>query len=243
MISTYSDLYQQTLRSLPSLSSLIIEHDAVSPFMKNLINTTRSIEEKEELVRRQQLEKEIDVSNYIRATARLIDADSGVLTDPVTGEEIGFRFTSGSRNYLDAVDSPNQDEDRKTDWSMQLHARLVAELQGKDVSELTDLDYQNVKNYQLQQALGMFNDPEHSFSPYDRSITYNAPENTSISLAYKATGTDEHGRLFIEGINPQSGRSISFDMSNNPYLNTRNTGSGFDVYSSINTRRNRQTDF
>lgn len=223
MSQDYEALYQQTLSNLPDLNQEIVDTGSVSVFTQKLVNTTRSVEEKMSIVQQNMLDKELDIEGFQRGLLYLVDADSGYIENPVTKQRTQVRLSD--LNPIDATDSLGAN---KSSVSRVLQAKQVADLVGKPVDQLTAEDYQNVKNYQYQQVLGQFQNKDYQFSPYDRATQYENLEAQPLPVAFKATGVDAYGRALVEAINPTSGRRVSFDMSNNPYLNSR-----FDVYKSI----------
>ena len=56
MSQDYEALYQQTLSSLPDLNQEIIDTGSVSVFTQKLVNTTRSAEEKMDIIQQNMLE-------------------------------------------------------------------------------------------------------------------------------------------------------------------------------------------
>ena len=232
----FDSAYNNLLNNYESEDELALRLGTIDKYTQKLINTTRSIEEKYNLIQNNKLSKELDVTGYSKSNARFTDADSGFLVDE-SGNEIPFRLSDSNPNkYLDALDL--MDEQNKSDFSKELQADLVANLTGKRIEDLTPEDYINIKNYQQSEVLSQFLDNGHVFSPYDNNKIYNSPEQVNVPLAYKVNGRDSNGRLLIEAINPTSGRQVSFDMSNNPYLNTRNSPGGFDIYASMSSIKN-----
>lgn len=228
------DVYNDTLNDineLPSIEKELIQYDVVSPFTKKLINTTRSAKEKLALVEKNKLNKEFDIEGYLKGNIVFMgDADSGKFKDE-TGNIIDFRFTD--LNPLDAIDKQKARE--RSPYKASLQPKLVADLTGKAENELTENDYTNVANYQFNEMLNSLSNKDYKFSPYDKSKIYEKPLVESIPFAYKVVGEDKYGRKLIEAINPNTGRQVSFDMSNNPYLN-----SSFDLYKSIDSNKNRE---
>lgn len=228
------DVYNDTLNDineLPSIEKELLQYDVVSPFTKKLINTTRSAKEKLTLVEKNKLNKEFDIEGYLKGNIVFMgDADSGKFKDEA-GNVVDFRFTD--LNPLDAIDKQKARE--ISPYKASLQPKLVADLTGKAENELTESDYTNVANYQFNEIIGSLSNKDYKFNPYDKSKVYEKPSVQSIPFAYKVVGEDKYGRKLIEAINPETGRQISFDMSNNPYLN-----SSFDLYKSIDSNRNRE---
>lgn len=235
-MSQYNEygVYNDTLNGiseLPPLEEELLQHGVVSSFTKKLINTTRSAEEKLSLVEKHKLTKELNIGGYQKGTiVSMGDSDSGEFIDE-TGNKVGFRFTD--LNPLDAIDKQKARE--RSPYKAALQPKLVADLTGKAENELIEEDYTNVANYQFNEMFNSLTNKDHTFSPYDKSRVYEKPSVESIPFAYKVVGEDDYGRKLIEAINPETGRQISFDMSNNPYLN-----SSFDLYKSIDSNANRE---
>ena len=241
MTQSFEDYYQDALDNKMSNSDFITEHSGTSLHFRKLLDSTRSVEEKEAILKDRYLQKQQNITGFTETSSRFVDADSGYRSDG-KGGEIPFRLASGSNNYLDATDLMNQKG--KSTLSSTIQARQVADLVGKPEEELTDQDYLNVKNYQLGEHLKQYVDENYKFSPYDRTKTYSPVENTQVPMAYRVVGYDRNPdgtvrRELIEAINPISGRNVSFDMSNNPYLNSRNNPEGFSIFDSIDSRENR----
>lgn len=225
--------YNNTLNDindLPPLEEELLQYDVVSPFTKKLINTTRSAEEKLKLVESHKLNKELDIEGYSKGNiVSMGDADSGKFVDE-TGNIVDFRFAD--LNPIDAIDKQKARE--RSPYKASLQPKLVADLTGKSEKELTEDDYTNVANYQFNEMFNSLSNKDYKFNPYDKSKVYEKPSVESIPFAYKIVGEDKYGRKLVEAINPETGRQISFDMSNNPYLN-----SSFDLYKSIDSDKNR----
>ena len=58
MSQDYEALYQQTLSNLPDLNQEIVDTGSVSVFTQKLVNTTRSAEEKMDIIQQNMLNKE-----------------------------------------------------------------------------------------------------------------------------------------------------------------------------------------
>lgn len=231
-MSQYNDIYDNTLNdinNLPNIEEELLQYDVVSPFTKKLINTTRSAEEKFNLVEKHKLNKSLDIEGYSKGNiVSMSDADSGEFID-AQGNTINFRFAD--LNPIDAIDKQKAREN--SPYKAYLQPKLVADLTGKLENELTENDYTNVANYQFNEIFNSLSNKDYKFSPYNRNTIYNKVNTESIPFAYKIVGEDKYGRKLIEAINPETGRQVSFDMSNNPYLN-----SSFDLYKSINSESN-----
>lgn len=225
--------YNNTLNDindLPPLEEELLQYDVVSPFTKKLINTTRSAEEKLKLVESHKLNKELNIEGYLNGSiVSMSDSDSGTFID-ANGNQDKFRFAD--LNPIDAIDKQKARE--RSPYKASLQPKLVADLTGKSENELTEDDYTNVANYQFNEMFNSLSNKDYKFNPYDKSKIYEKPSVESIPFAYKVVGEDKYGRKLIEAINPETGRQISFDMSNNPYLN-----SSFDLYKSIDSDKNR----
>lgn len=228
------DVYNDTLNDineLPPIEEELLQYDVVSPFTKKLINTTRSAEEKLKLVESHKLNKELDIEGYRKGNiVSMGDTDSGKFVDEAGNVE-EFRFAD--LNPLDAIDKQKARE--RSPYKASLQPKLVADLTGKTENELTEDDYTNVANYQFNEMFNSLSNKNYKFNPYDKSRIYEKPSVKSIPFAYKVVGEDKYGRKLIEAINPETGRQVSFDMSNNPYLN-----SSFNLYKSIDSNTNRE---
>ena len=228
------DVYNDTLNDineLPPIEEELLQYDVVSPFTKKLINTTRSSEEKLKLVESHKLNKELDIEGYLSGNIiSMSDSDSGKFVDK-TGNIVDFRFAD--LNPLDAIDKQKARE--RSPYKASLQPKLVADLTGKTENELTEDDYTNVANYQFNEMFNSLSNKNYKFNPYDKSKIYEKSSVKSIPFAYKVVGEDKYGRKLIEAINSETGRQVSFDMSNNPYLN-----SSFDLYKSIDSDTNRE---
>ena len=229
----YEALYQQTLQNQQSTEDYIVENDLVSTYTKKLINATRSADEKLAILEKSRLQKELDVTGYLQGSIEsMSDADSGFFTD-INGQRQAFRFAD--LNPIDAIDK--EEARLASPYKSRLQPATVADLTGKPIDQLIEQDFTNVANYQYEQNRGSLSNKDYQFSPYDPTQTYAPPsqEQSQIPFAYKVVGKDKHDRLLIEAINPETGRQVSFDMSNNPYLN-----SSFDLYKSIGSAPNKK---
>lgn len=225
----YSELYQNTLENLSSIEEEILKYNTVSPYTKKLINTTRSAEEKMNLVKKYTLNKELDINGFQQGNiVSMSDADSGEFVDS-NGNITQFRFAD--LNPIDAIDK--EKARKNSSYKSALQPKLVSDLTGKNEEDLTEEDYNNVANYQFNEVVNSLSNKNYQFTPYNRDTIYNISSIDNIPFSYKIVGEDSYGRKLIEAINPNTGRQISFDMSNNPYLN-----SSFDLYKSINSNTN-----
>ena len=231
MSQSYEEMYQESLQELPPLDQVIIDNNLVSAFTKKLISTTRSAEEKMAILEERGLQKQLDITRYLEGTiVSSSDADSGIYKD-VNGNVRGFRFAD--LNPIDAVDKERAR--LNSAYKSRLQPQFVSALTGKPIEQLENSDYDNVARYQHGQEQSAFLNKDYTFTPYNKDQIYDTPKSTAMPFAYKVVGQDSNGRDLIEAINPATGRQVSFDMSNNPYLN-----SSFDLYKSVDSEYNRK---
>ena len=237
-MSQFSDdelLSQDSIMGYEPAPDTPLEPEDMPLYVKKLINASRSVQEKEQFLKDRTIQKLNSIEGYNEAVLSFSDADSGVIKDN-NGNVLPFRLNSGSYNYLDATDFMNQKN--KSSASLDSQAIQVSDLVGKPVEQLTEQDYINVKNYQLQELLKQSSPEHYEFTPYNKSELYSPVQNAQANFAYKQVGTDSNGRALIEIVNPTTGKFVSFDMSNNPYLNARNSPDGFDMYASVDSQKN-----
>lgn len=206
----------------------ILNTDSTSSIIKKLVNTTYSAETKEAVLKQKTLEKTLDMDGYKRVKAIFIDGDSGYWEDETGRHE----FRLSDFNYIDTVDKLKA---INNSMYKSIHQpTYVSRITGKPTNLLTEEDYANVSNYQARQVHNSFADPSYQIEKYDSNIKYDALEKIPVEIAVKNIGTDMYGRSLVEAINPTTGRQVSFDMSNNPFLNVN-----FDLYKSLDTSSNR----
>ena len=239
-------------QQLPNDADIIAN---ASPYWQKLVNTTLTIDEKYDLVKRHGIEKDAQIEGYRKGYyTAMPDSDSGGFFDDETGSMVKFR--SNNINNFDAVDSYGAvygDENHKKSWNkLRSQPRMVAELVGKRVEDLTPDDFDNVKNYQTQQWYGSLTDPNYQFTRYDRTKKYDKlelPEGTKIPILYKVTSSGEKfNRNLVDIISGVTGRPVVFDAMQNPYLNVTNmpyikgdrSEQTFDVYRALGTTENQK---
>ena len=99
---SYEALYRHTLQNQQPIGDYIVENDLVSAYTRKLINTTRSAKEMSAILEKAKLNKELDVTDYLRGSIEFMsDADSGFFTDN-KGQIQEFRFAD--LNPIDAID-------------------------------------------------------------------------------------------------------------------------------------------
>lgn len=59
--------------NLPSLSDVELEYGRTSPYYKKMIDATRSAKEKEQILKGRTIQKALDMENFTRINARLLD--------------------------------------------------------------------------------------------------------------------------------------------------------------------------
>lgn len=238
----------------PEVEAANIEQ-SMSPYEKKMYNATASIEEKMALVQRLGLKKEANIEGYRKGYITLSDdanntpdADSGAIIDAETGQKFDFR-TTNINNY-DAVDYYKDvygGEGKKGSRNKQRsQPKMVAELTGKRVEDLTPGDFLNVKNYQHEHWIDSLTNPNHTFTPYDRNRIYKGvdfSQNTRIPVMYKVTGTDFYNRNLVDLVSDATGKPVTFDAMQNPYLNVtnadyKNHDQNFDVFRAIASPNN-----
>ena len=242
-MSQFSDdelLSQDSIMGYEPVPDTPLEPEDMPLYAKKLINASRSIQEKEQFLKDRTIQKLNSIEGYNEAVLDFSDADSGVIKDD-NGNVLPFRLSSGSYNYLDATDFMNQKN--KSSASLDSQAIQVSDLVGKPVEQLTEQDYINVKNYQLQELLKQSSPEHYEFTPYDNTTVYSPTPNAQAKFGYKVVGHEynEDGtprRALVEIVNPTTGKFVSFDMSNNPYLNARNSPDGFNMYASVDSQKN-----
>lgn len=214
-----------------SWTDLAIENNAMSKFDQKLVNTVLTAEQKLDTVEKYKLNKQLDLDGFqnIRILS-MLDEDSGIAVDAQGNE---FQFRLSDFNKLDGIDS--EDARNNSYYKMRTQPESVANLTGKRVQDLTEDDFKNVKNYQFQEMIGSLTNANHKFNPYNPNQKYGEVPFQPVDALFKIVGKDKYGRVLTEAVNPQTGRQLSFDMSNNPYLNA-----SFDVFNSVNSKQNRK---
>ena len=243
------------------LDSQVLPNDAdiiadASPYWKKLVNTTLTINEKYDLVKQHGIQKDAQIEGYRRGYLTAIpDADSGPIIDEETNSLLDFR--AKNINNYDAIDSYGSvygnERNPRGSWNKQRsQPRMVAELVGKRIEDLTPEDFRNVKNYNSQEWYRAATDPNYQFSKYDRNRIYDEvklPEGTKIPILYKVVSSGErYDRNLVDLISTATGRSMVFDAMQNPYLNATNmpfikgdkSEQTFDVYRALGTTENQK---
>lgn len=218
------DIEQDTL-----INGIDTQH--VSPFMKKLINTTYTAATMQNIVEYKGRQKALNLNGFETGSINMSDADSGIYYT-ADGQQRKFRFANMDKTHIDAVDK--QANIYSSLYKAMRQPSFVAKLSGKSVQDLTDADFNNVYNYQVQQIKDSFTNKDYKFTPYDSAQSYNSVESNAVPFAYKVIGQDEYGRDLIEAVNPATGRQVSFDMSNNPFLNA-----SFDLYKALETKEDK----
>ena len=214
----------------------------LSKYEQKLLNTTINAEQMTALTEKLKLNKQLDIDGFQIVPITLTDADSSddkiALID---GQPKKIRFVDV--NDYDALDSKKPRERNPVKNQIQLeHASRIL---GKSIDELAAGDpndptkehpeLHNLKNYQFQRALNYFK-PNTELQAYDPNTIYPDLPPQEVLAAVKIVGYDErYDRYLVEAINPETGRQVSFDMSNDPYLNMR-----FQISKSIDSPQNRK---
>lgn len=228
--SEYNNILEdiETLTTGPEITGntvvdTILNTDSVSSFRKKLTNTTYSAQAKNQIIKDKTLEKSYTIDGFELLDVTFADADSGYRAD-------GTKFRFEDLNRIDAVDFLSNLSDSKKRYQPDYVSSMV----GKPVDSLTEEDYRNVHDYQAIQLQKLVTDPNYVIENYDPLTTYTY-NKAPVKLALKVVGKDIYGRDLVEAINPATGRHLSFDLSNNPYLNAN-----FDIYKSLDTTKNRK---
>ena len=196
----------------------ILNTDSVSSFRKKLTNATYSAQAKNQVIKDKTLEKLYTIDGFKVFDVTFADSDSGYRAD-------GTKFRFEDVNRIDAVDLLSNLSDSKK----KRQPDYVSSMVGKPVDSLTEEDYRNLHDYQAIQLQKLVTDPNYVIENYDPSTTYTY-NKAPVKLALKVVGKDDYGRDLVEAINPATGRNLSFDLSNNPYLNAN-----FDIYKSLDS--------
>lgn len=216
--SAETDMHIEGLSNSSALNYLnasIINNDVVSPVIKQALNANMKLEEKLKKVDQTYMSKAIDVSGFKDATINLTSGDGGMLTD-TAGNKLNVRFDSiGGFQPIQA--------DQATASADQL--RLVSQLTGRSIDQITPQDYTNVRNYQIGETINSLSGDKYQFQKYDPNRIYEDPSTKAVNIKYRELGKDENGNLVVQAVNPNTNREVAFDLANNPYLN-----SSFDVY-------------
>ena len=218
------DIEQDTL-----INGIDTQH--VSPFMKKLINTTYTAATMQDIVEYKGRQKALNLNGFETGSISMSDADSGIYYT-ADGQQRKFRFANMDKTHIDAVDK--QANIYSSLYKAMRQPSFVAKLSGKSVQDLTDADFNNVYNYQVQQIKDSFTNKDYKFTPYDSAQSYDSVKSNAVPFAYKVIGQDEYSRDLIEAVNPTTGRQVSFDMSNNPFLNA-----SFDLYKSLEVKEDK----
>lgn len=239
---TQSATYFKTLRDIgmqnqadlikeKSMSDFVLENDAVSPYQKKFLNALTSFEEKKKIVDRIGLTKSLNIDGF----------QSGIIQRTSDGDSITYIDAQGNIkegrlsdfDMFDAADSKRAIDNSRFKTQNQL--KYLSSLTGKAIEDLNDFDFENVKNWSQNQTVRAFSEHETPFEKYDPSKIYSPTDVGQMPFLYKEVGTDSYGRTLLEAVNPYTKRSVSFDLTMNPYLDT-----SFDLYKAINTKYNRK---
>ena len=206
----------------------MINSRSISPFMEKMLNTTFTAETLSAMIKDKTLEKSLNIDGFKKTKVFFTDGDSGYWEDETGRHD----FRLADFNKIDTVDK--QEAVNKSKYKSFIQPTYVSKLTGKPIDLLTEEDYTNVSNYQARQIQNSFINSAYQIEKYDPSIKYDALEKIPVEIAIKNIGTDRYGRTLVEAINPTTGRQVSFDMSNNLFLN-----SNFNLYNSLNTEYNK----
>lgn len=241
MYSSYEDAYQNALNNITPIEELVEEKGVADKLYMKAFENARTLEEKDIIRKEKELTKSLDISSYRTGFLNLFkqpDYDSGRMRDGQTGQLLDFRMKTSNLN--DGVDELKAV--LKSFYKSSTQPEFVKKITGKDV--ITEEDYKNVKNYQFNEFVRALTEKDYVFEKYDRNRNAGSENpytriDTSklgeIEVAYKVLGTDMYGRNIVDIVNPKTGRSLAFDIAQNPYLNA-----SFNTYEMMGTEKNQR---
>lgn len=241
MYASYEDAYQNALNNITPIEELIEEKGVADKLYMKAFENARTLEEKDLIRKEKELRKSLDISSYRTGFLNLFeqaDYDSGRMRDGQTGQLLDFRM--GTSNKNDGVDELKSV--LASFYKSSTQPEFVKKITGKDV--ITEEDYKNVKNYQFNEFVRALTDKDYVFEKYDRNRNVGSANpytriDTSqlgeIEVAYKVIGRDMYGRNLVDIVNPKTGRSLTFDIAQNPYLNA-----SFNTYEMMGTEKNQR---
>ena len=195
-----------------------------SGYAAKRLNALVNFETKSAILENNTLTKKLDISGFLDGRINSTDGDSGFYYD-AKGNKRAFRFAN--MNHTDSVDL--QQAVNKSPYKIRNQYAYVAKLTGKDVWNLTEEDFRNVHDYHTIETQKAFSDDNYQITPYDKSVTYTADTTATLPFKYRVVGQDEYDRDLLEAVNASTGRQVSFDLSNNPFLNASH-----DLFKSLN---------
>lgn len=202
--------------------------DNLDPVTKKMANLTATTREKRAIIDAIGLEKELDMNGFTPGQAHFSDGDSGIYTDAY-GQTKKFRLADVNRiDSFDRLNDVNNSPSKK-----RRQPQLVARLLGKPVESLTADDYDQADRYHAFAIDNLLRNGD--ILPFNPGVDYRNFRSQPVNLAFKKIGEDKYGRDLVEAINPRTGTSASFDISNSPELNAN-----FDLFNSIKTPKNLQ---
>lgn len=230
----------EALSSLGIIGADELFYDATPTWFKKATEAKSTLEEK--LIAADQLN--------IKKTATM-DGYAEYEVEPVDGDTIRvFKGADDTKGTLVRLASPLQKFDAVDDVSFQKQSFFKTKNQPEFITKLTGIDFNslspeeqeslatNVKNYHTQQLAESLTNPEYKFTPYNNNIQYDVPTNSRTKALLKITGQSQlegDTRPLASVINPNTKRELSWDMANNPYLN-----SAYSMYTSIDNQKNRE---
>ena len=121
-------------------------------YFEKLGRTTLTISQKLQAVQQNKLEKEASLEGYRKGYITFAgDADSGTAIDEETGQAFDYRLNAF--NHYDAADSMKNVYGSRYDYKRARQPKVVAELTGKRIEDLTEEDFENVKKYQFGEMI------------------------------------------------------------------------------------------
>ena len=211
------------------------EYYGLTPIaIKKMVEATRSAEEKTNLLADNKLKKESTLEGFKELEVSLTDTDSLRIHNAD-----GTFFETRVKDFspFDAIDTYL---DKKSAYSIKKQNDLLSEMYSKPVSELNDTDRLNFKNYQSQDSIRRYTDPNYKFETFDKSKAYASVDpNFKFKVLVKQVGTDNYSedikRPLIETRSLANGANVSYDLSTDPYMNAQ-----FSLYKSIDNSPNRR---
>lgn len=200
-------------------------------YTQKLNNTILSAQQKMDLIKDNLLQKNLHVSDFQIADS--LDADDGdtITIQGLNGDPLKLRLQS-----LNFHDSADLEEDvLNSAYKRATQPLAVANMYGIRPDQLTPDHYANVEMYAQNELARSIMEPDFKPQKFDPNKLYTHMNIENAKIGYKITGIDKYGRPLAEVINLNTGRDITFDMSQNPEANM-----SFDLYNTIDNGRNRR---
>lgn len=261
-----SDTLQTNSTGIPTFTQVAgIDTPGIIPSVTNVLNSvtdvdakyanaTLNLAQKKEWVEQKGLEKAYNIDGYSDGfIVSLTDPDSGKFN--INGQIVEGRLVSGSYHFYDAQDSSSvlQSPGRKSELARQKQLHLASQVYNKPSEQLTAQELDNFKAYQELEVRNSLTNKDYQFNQFNPNTDYKAikandPIFTNkdgmvfngfegIPTKLKVLGYDAYGRALIDAVNPNTNRSLGFDLAKNPFLNSR-----FNLEQFADTIWNRRKD-